>query len=238
LAASFTALQGGIGVQYSLIIQSYGFTILQTTLLNIPSGFAQVIGISTACYALRKFPNGRIYIGIAWFIPPVIGCFLQLFVPLRHRASHLVGIYLIYFGGSPSFIMLMSVITSNISGHTKKVTTNAIFLIGYALGQVLCSQFWKLQYRPRNLVPWGLELMTFCMASIWLLIIRFLYARENKRRDALYAEAQATGKGLSDFSDFAYVDTVDENGEVIRTKVEKAMLDITDSENLAFRYVL
>jgi hypothetical protein len=31
-------MQNGIGTQYSLIIQSFGFNTLQTTLLNIPSG--------------------------------------------------------------------------------------------------------------------------------------------------------------------------------------------------------
>jgi hypothetical protein len=33
-------LQNGLGVQYSIVIQSFGFTTLQTTLLNIPSGIA------------------------------------------------------------------------------------------------------------------------------------------------------------------------------------------------------
>lgn len=80
--------------------------------------------------------------------------------------------------------------------------------------------------------------MTFCVAAILILVIRYLYVQENKRRDALYAHAQATGEGLHEYEDFAYVDTVDEKGEKIRTKVEKAMLDITDKENLAFRYVL
>lgn len=80
--------------------------------------------------------------------------------------------------------------------------------------------------------------MTFLIAAILILVIRYLYVQENKRREALYAHAQATGEGLHDFDDFAYVDTIDEKGEKIRTKVEKAMLDITDSENLAFRYVL
>lgn len=49
-------LLGGIGVQYALLIQSFGFTTLQTTLLSIPNGIAQMIGITAACYALRCFP--------------------------------------------------------------------------------------------------------------------------------------------------------------------------------------
>ena len=52
----FSNLIGGIGVQYALLIKQFGFTTLQTTLLGIPNGVAQIIGITTACYALRRFP--------------------------------------------------------------------------------------------------------------------------------------------------------------------------------------
>lgn len=55
-AAGFANLLGGIGVQYSMIIRDFGFTLLETSLLSIPNGVAQIVGISTACYALRKFP--------------------------------------------------------------------------------------------------------------------------------------------------------------------------------------
>lgn len=53
---AFSNLIGGIGVEYSLVIKQFGFTTLQTTLLGIPNGVAQIIGISSACYALRRFP--------------------------------------------------------------------------------------------------------------------------------------------------------------------------------------
>jgi len=71
-----------------------------------------------------------------------------------------------------------------------------------------------------------------------MLVLRFLYVTENKRRDALYEIAKQTGEGLQQFEDFAYIDTTDADGKTIHTKVDKAMLDITDKENLAFRYIL
>lgn len=40
LFAIVANLQNGISVQYSLIIQSFGFSTWQTTLLSIPSGAA------------------------------------------------------------------------------------------------------------------------------------------------------------------------------------------------------
>jgi len=36
------------------------------------------------------------------------------------------------------------------------MTVNAIFLIGYALGQVSAPQFWKAKYAPRYRLPWGI----------------------------------------------------------------------------------
>lgn len=52
-------LIGGIGVQYSLVLRAFGFSVLQTTLLTIPGGFSQILGICVGGYALRKFPVRR-----------------------------------------------------------------------------------------------------------------------------------------------------------------------------------
>lgn len=38
--AAVGELEGGIGVEYGAIIKGFGFNTTQTTLLNIPSGFA------------------------------------------------------------------------------------------------------------------------------------------------------------------------------------------------------
>lgn len=76
------------------------------------------------------------------------------------------------------FVIILSWVTSTVAGHTKvsyvcissklqylvihkKTTTNGIFLVGYALGQILCTQFWKQQYRPLDSVPWGIALVSF-----------------------------------------------------------------------------
>ena len=80
--------------------------------------------------------------------------------------------------------------------------------------------------------------MSHLCAILCTLATRWLLARENARRDALKAEAQRTGKGLSAFEETAEVETADKDGKVIKMRVDKAYLDLTDKENLAFRYVL
>ena len=70
--------------------------------------------------------------------------------------------------------------------------------------------------------------------------IRYVLKAENERRDKLYEEAVASGnsKLIAEFDEFGYLETEDEKGVKVKRKVEKALLDITDRENLAFRYVL
>ena len=52
LFACFSSLLGGVGSQYAIVIQSFGFTTLETTLLSIPSGFA--VRNSIEAWTLRR----------------------------------------------------------------------------------------------------------------------------------------------------------------------------------------
>lgn len=227
LFATVSNLQNGVGVQYSIIISSFGFTKLQTTLLNIPSGVAQIMGITLGCYMLRRMPNTRAYLAILWFMPSVLAAILLMTLPFSNRVGLLSAFYVLGFGGAPSFVFVVSWVTSTVAGHTKRLTTNGIFLIGYALGQILCTQFWLQKYRPRNLVPWGICLASYVGDFILLLAIRTMLSRENARRDRLQ------GGSPREEDEYGWVEV---DGQ--KRKVEKSLMDLTDRENLSFRYVL
>ena len=53
---------------------------------------------------------------------------------------------------------------------------------------------------------------------------------ENRRRDALQA--------FQAHEEYGYLEKVDFEGQVVRQKINKGMLDMTDRQNLAFRYAL
>lgn len=65
---------------------------------------------------------------------------------------------------------------------------------------------------------------------VLLFLLRYLLDKENKRRDAML--------GTMAHKDYGYVERIDSAGHVTRHKVAKAMLDLTDGQNLAFRYAL
>ena len=75
--SGITNLIGGIGVQYSILIKSYGFSTAQTTVLNIPSGFAVSISISWKSYNVLTLSQQMIgiIIGVAclrkWPVRPI-----------------------------------------------------------------------------------------------------------------------------------------------------------------------
>ncbi|KAF7337396.1 MFS general substrate transporter [Mycena sanguinolenta] len=227
-------LQNGLGTESARVIKLFGFTTLQTTLLNIPSGVTQIISITLGCYMLRRFPNGRAWIHNIFFIPSILAAFIQVFLPYSNKIGHLTAIYISNMGGSTSFVMMLSWVTSATAGHTKKLATNGIFLIGYALGQTLCTQFWKAQYEPKFVVPWTICLASYAADIAIVTALWFLLRAENARRDALAAEKG----GNAAANDFGYLRTVDANRREVKVKVEKGFLDLTDRQNLAFRYVL
>ncbi|KAG6856455.1 hypothetical protein H0H87_004315 [Tephrocybe sp. NHM501043] len=110
-----------------------------------------------------------------------------------------------------------------------ETTTNAIVLIGYAIGNAAGPFMWKKQYQPRNRVPWAI-LVGFCgFSALVLFTLRTLLASENKRRD---------NEQHDDKYDDVYVAHVEADGTTVEKKVDRAFLDLTDRKNRDFRYVL
>lgn len=115
--------------------------------------------------------------------------------------------------------------------------------MGYALGQILCTQFWKQQYRPRNYIPWGITIGSYVGDWIILITLRVYLQRENARRDRLLLAGSTATSGVGEESgvdekrdqrheqhlqeSYGYVERIGPDGVLIRQKVEKAFLDLT-----------
>lgn len=82
----------------------------------------------------------------------------------------------IAFAYTATWTLSMSVATANTAGHTKKVTTNAILLIGYCLGNFIGPFFFKTNQAPRYNLGTGMMLFcvgfqVLCISGLWLLLI-------------------------------------------------------------------
>ncbi|PVF97423.1 MFS general substrate transporter [Serendipita vermifera] len=228
---------GGIGIQYSLIIKDFGFNVMQTTLLNIPSGACMIIVVTFSMWMLRKFPNARGWISVLSYIPSIISAILMIALP-NTRIGLLIAFYGLQLGCTPAVVLSLSWITTTTSGHTKKLTMHAMWLIGYSVGQMVSPQWWKDKYKPRNRVPWSILLTSYCCQVVIILVLRWYLNRRNQIRDAA-AAAATTEEEKEKYGEYGWLEIPDpKTGAMTKVRVEKRFLDMTDFENLNFRYVL
>lgn len=146
--------------------------------------------------------------------------------------------------------MSFSWVTATVSGHTKKLTMNAIWILGFAVGQMVSPQPWREEYRPRNAIPWSVLMAAWGGQVVIIIIFYYYITRENRRRDERAAQLRAEHPpgdekagldihpDLEPYEEYSWVNMPVPGGGTKRTRVEKRFLDLTDKENLAFRYVL
>ncbi|USW56706.1 Putative major facilitator superfamily, MFS transporter superfamily [Septoria linicola] len=184
-------MANGLTNQYSLIIKSFGFTTLQTTLLGCVNGVTAFVSLAAAAIILAKTTNCRAWLSVAAYIPPIISCILLLSLPWSNRWSHKEG---------------------------------------YGLGNILSPQLFQPQYRPRYIPTWAVILGVACVFPMSLVLyLRWYLQSENSRRDKLQERGLVSEVGVVEHSS---------DGSVSEEIVDARQLDLTDRQNLAFRYVL
>jgi len=102
------------------------------------------------------------------------------------------------------------------SGHTKRITVNAVVLIAYSAGNAAGPFIWQEKYRPRNKVPFAVISACSAASALTLFVTRRYLAYQNKKRDDETAAAGITEEKY----DGVYI-TVMENGKAAEKKVDR-----------------
>ncbi|KAF5373654.1 hypothetical protein D9758_000775 [Tetrapyrgos nigripes] len=213
--------------QRQLIVSQFGFSTIETTLLGCVDGVVEILSIWLGVYLSGFRHIGRAWAGVIILIPALLGALLVNCLPSHMKVGLLFGYWLSIFAIAPSPILL-GWVSGIVSGHTKRITTNAVVLIAYSVGNFAGPFVWKKQYQPRNHVPWDLLAASMGASAILMLALRSLLAAENRKRDR---------EQHDDTFDHVLV-TVVEDGKEVKKRVDKAFLDLTDLQNREFRYIL
>ncbi|CAK5282684.1 unnamed protein product [Mycena citricolor] len=214
--------------QRSLIVSGFGFSPLHTTLLGCVDGVVEIVTIYTGVRLSARF-DSRAVIAFVYFIPNILGTILVNVLPWSNKVGLLFSVWLTGVG-TTGFVLSLSWLSQATAGHTKRVTTNAIMLGAYCIGNSAGPFMWQQKYRPRNRIPWIVIAICYACCMIIVLVLRAMLKRENARRDN---EPPAVGHAA--YED-VYVERVVQ-GKVERVKVDKEFLDLTDKQNRDFRYV-
>ncbi|UKZ78972.1 hypothetical protein TrVFT333_006721 [Trichoderma virens FT-333] len=200
---------GGLGVFSNLIIEQFGFTLLQTQLLNIAQGGFTIIVMVSSAWASQK-SGQTCLIMLLWTIPAIVGTVVILVV--TPNASNAGGM-LIAFYCTQFFLaqgnMIISLVTRNIAGQTKKGITMTLVFVGWAVGNLIAPQIFQNNDAPRYLHGFVVHLVVYGVYLCLVVLTRIVLLARNRHKAA----------------------------EVAEISHDLAFQDLTDRENPNFRYV-
>ena len=90
----FNNIPNSVSNQLQIIIVSFGYNPLQTTLLGSVSGVVEIVAIFTGVTIASRIPNSIAWVGISYFVPSLIGIFLVNFLPWHDKVGLLFGVWI------------------------------------------------------------------------------------------------------------------------------------------------
>lgn len=204
---------GGITNFSSILISDLGYDTKQSLLLNLPLGAVGFAGcnIMALFYGLGLVKH-RIPISIAAMFIAIAGSSMLAFA--SSTTVQLVGLYIMQV--SPlGMIGCLTIYSSNIAGHTKKIVGNALYLVGYCAGNLIGPQTFKGSEAPTYQSGKTAVLVCYVLSTVILIILYVSYWFDNKKRDEFVIK-----NGTDHFLD------------------NQEFADLTDRENPQFRYTL
>ena len=203
---------GGISNFFSQLIVSFGYSNEASLLWGTPGGAVEVVTIVGWGFLTYYFGN-RILISSFSLMLALMGAILIVALPLSNSKGRLAGYYFTQASATP-FVALLSLISTNVAGYTKKTTVAAMYLIAYCTGNIIGPQTFRPKDAPRY-VPAEIVIIAcwaFCLVNLGLIYTYCRYQNNNKRK-----AREAPGY----------------------TKLEnQEFLDLTDRENPEFVYSL
>lgn len=210
LGISVAIPNGGISSFGSIILKGFGYSTEKSLLMKAPIGACELVGLAILPL-FSRFIKFRMAIAITYLLICLMSSCLLAFA--SNTKVSLAGYYIL--GIAPvGIITVTSCVASNTAGHTKKLTANAISLIGYSAGNIIGPQTFKSSDAPNYPKAKAAVVGCYSASIILMILMTLVNIRENRRRDKMRQE-------------------MGENYIVIENQ---EFADLTDFENPEFRY--
>jgi ACS family allantoate permease-like MFS transporter len=179
---------GGLSTFFSQLIVSFGYTPTEALLYGIPGGAVVIFACLSNGWAGGHFQNRALIASIP-MASAMIGLLLIVALPTKghgYSIARLIGYYMTQANPATGATVL-SLISSNVAGSTKKTTVAAFYLIGYCAGNIIGPQTFRPKDAPRY-VPAEITMMIcYALCVVDLIFISWWYRRENRKKAAIRA---------------------------------------------------
>ncbi|KIY44856.1 MFS general substrate transporter [Fistulina hepatica ATCC 64428] len=192
---------GGISNFSTLIIEGLGFDTLQTALLGIPQGVFVIIWIGSGAFINDRLPpNSRTLVCMLYMLPTIGGALGFLLAPQDASVGRLMCYYLT---GSyqASFVLGVSLITSNTAGQTKKQITSAMIWLGACVGNISGPFFYRTQDAPEYRLGIGSMLVCNCLEVVIFILLRIYFIDSSSKKEVVHEEERSVDENETAFSD-------------------------------------
>lgn len=211
---------GGLGSYGNIIIKTnLGFTVLQTNLLGLAQGSFQIAVLLLAAYIAKKW-NQTILTAVMFTLPNIISAVLFLTIPnTKQHAGGLLFAFYMTICIQAQATLSFSLLSRNVGGSTKRGTVTALTFCGWAAGNSVGPQLFQAKDAPIYRKAFIGQLGCYVASILVLLGLRIYYMDQNRRK----RRANNVLKGRSEDAE----DEID---------LSQAFLDLTDKQNINFRY--
>ena len=133
-----------------LIVATFGFTSLQSILIQFPLGAISGVGIVLTGWLCSKYKNIRILTLILCTFPVIAGFVIIWKSQWGYRpAAPVVGYSILGFFG-PVVGLTVALGAANVTGETKKSFMAAAVFVGYTVGNIVGPQLVKSQTKAEH----------------------------------------------------------------------------------------
>lgn len=204
---------GGLNTFSAQIVSGFGFSPLNTVLIGMPTGVIQALSSIIATIPPRYIKNTRCLSAAACCVVPMVCSIIIRKLPDTNKGGLLTAYYFFYFFWGP-YAVALSLPMANTSGHTKKITVNAMVFLAYCIANIVAPQTFRSSQAPHYTTGYN-SILGFEVSAIAIMLAYIAGVRwENSRRDRIH-------------------------GVVIESEIghEESLEDLTDWEKKNFRYV-
>lgn len=172
-----------------------------------------VIWITLGAILNGRLPKNSRTIVCALFMLPTIGGALGFL--LAPNDAYVGRLICFYMTGSyqASFVLSLSLITSNTGGQTKLMITSGMIWFGACIGNIISPFFYIASQAPKYQLGIGSLLVANCIELCLFVVLRFAFIWENKKKAKQREEMRARGE------------------DTIRSAEHTAFANLTDKEN-------
>ncbi|KAG5999785.1 hypothetical protein E4U21_006334, partial [Claviceps maximensis] len=165
-----------------IVVKGFGFSTFDTLLLSTVGFLLQLILVPLGTAGSSYFRNARTYFMAFNLALAVAGATMVRYISRDRKWTRFAGTVL-SAAYAANFPLIMSLLSGNFGGFTKKTTVNALVFVAYCVGNIIGPQLFFENEDPTY--QSGFLALMICLAIAFALcwVIRFYLMWENRRRD-------------------------------------------------------